>query len=156
MKELALLIHRLGVQTRILRTIIELQGKKEDLTERELLILELFGQKEEMGISEIGEHFESVATSTISNDITNLWSKKGLLKKEIDPSNQRARIVKLTPKGKKKLGEIMQKKAKIFNAIINSLDLDDKEYKWLVDLLKDRALPRMDKTIEELKNKKPK
>ena len=92
--------------------------------------------------------------STLSVDISALWAKKGLITKDIDPQNQRVKLVKLTQKGRDKLKTIMKKKGQIFKAIVDSMDLTPEEHEFLVNLLKERALPGMDKNIEALKNQK--
>ena len=95
----------------------------QDLNDRETLLLELVGTKGRMSISEIGNFYPRVSSSTISTTITGLWKDKQLVEKKILPENQRITTVNLTEKGQEVLGQIKKKQSHVFKTITASLEL---------------------------------
>ena len=94
-----------------------------NLSEREALLLELVGTKGSMSISEIGNFYPKVSSSTISTTITGLWKDKKLVDKKILPENQRITTVNLTDEGRTVLEQIKKSQSDVFNIVTTSLGL---------------------------------
>ena len=97
-----------------------------DLSEREALLLELVGTMGSLSISEIGNFYPKVSSSTISTTITKLWKDKKLVDKRILPENQRITTVNLTEKGRSVLEQIKQNQSDVFKTVTTSLGLSVK------------------------------
>ena len=97
-----------------------------DLSDREILILELIGTKDRMSVSEIAKLYPAVSHSTISITITKLWKDK-LVTKTILPENQRTTVVNLTDKGKKVLDKIEKKQSETFKTVTQALGLTSEQ-----------------------------
>jgi DNA-binding MarR family transcriptional regulator len=97
--------------------------KGEDLTDREMLLLEILDMRENTSISEIAALCPKVSNATISTTITKLWRDKKLVNKLILPHNQRVTTVTLTPKGKKVLRKIRETQSNLYETITTSLAL---------------------------------
>lgn len=149
-KDLKKMIYRLAFKTRVLKSMIE--SDEENLSEREIMILDLLKYNKSMSITEISSNFKNLAISTISADISKLWKENEYVEKKVDPSNERVRLVELTDKGDEKLKDIVKKRFIMFEAIIDALDLNTVEEEIFIKAL-ERALPSMDSTIEEYKSK---
>ena len=98
-----------------------------DLSEREALLLELVGTMGSLSISEIGNFYPKVSSSTISTTITKLWKDKKLVDKRILPENQRITTVNLTDKGRSVLEQIKQNPSDVFKTVATSLGLSVKQ-----------------------------
>jgi len=98
-----------------------------DLSEREALLLELVGTVGCLSISEIGNFYPKVSSSTISTTITKLWKDKKLVDKRILPENQRITTVNLTEKGRSVLEQIKQNQSDVFKTVATSLGLSVKQ-----------------------------
>ena len=98
-----------------------------DLSEREALLLELVGTVGCLSISEIGNFYPKVSSSTISTTITKLWKDKKLVDKRILPENQRITTVNLTEKGRSVLEQIKQNQSDVFKTVASSLGLSVKQ-----------------------------
>ena len=94
-----------------------------DLSDREALLLELIGTRENMSISEISNFYPKVSNSTISTTITKLWKEKKLVDKHILPENQRITTVCLNDRGRDVLAQIKQKQSDVFTTVAKSLGL---------------------------------
>ena len=94
-----------------------------DLSEREAFLLELIGTMGSLSISEIGDFYPNVSSSTISTTITRLWRDKKLVDKKILPENQRFTTVNLTEKGQTVLEKIRKNHADVFKTVTASLGL---------------------------------
>ncbi len=94
-----------------------------DLSDREALLLELIGTRDNMSISEISNFYPKVSNSTISTTITRLWKEKKLVDKHILPENQRITTVSLNDRGREVLKEIKKKQADVFTTVATSLGL---------------------------------
>jgi DNA-binding MarR family transcriptional regulator len=106
------------------------------LTDRETLLLELIGAREQMSISEIAKMYPTVSNSTISTTITKLWKENKLVEKTILPENQRITVVSLTPAGKKILAEIQQAQTVTFNTVTKSLGLSSEQNEFFQSFIK--------------------
>ena len=99
------------------------EKRQNNLSEREALLLELVGTKGSMSISEIGNFYPKVSSSTISTTITGLWKDKKLVDKKILPQNQRITTVNLTDEGRTVLEQIKKSQSDVFNTVTTSLGL---------------------------------
>jgi DNA-binding MarR family transcriptional regulator len=99
------------------------EKRVDDLSERETLILELIATKGSMSISEIGNFYPKVSSSTISTTITKMWKDKQLVDKKILPVNQRITTVNLTEKGRNVLDEIKKTQTDVYTTVTTSLAL---------------------------------
>ena len=98
-----------------------------DLSEREALLLELVGTMGSLSISEIGNFYPKVSSSTISTTITKLWKDKKLVDKRILPENQRITTVNLTDRGRAVLEQIKQNQSDVYKTVATSLGLSVKQ-----------------------------
>jgi len=98
-----------------------------DLSEREALLLELVGTMGSLSISEIGNFYPKVSSSTISTTITKLWKDKKLVDKRILPENQRITTVNLTDRGRSVLEQIKQNQSDVYQTVATSLGLSVKQ-----------------------------
>ena len=106
-----------------------------DLSEREALLLELIGTMGSLSISEIGNFYPKVSSSTISTTITRLWKDKKLVDKRILPENQRITTVNLTDKGRAVLEQIKQNQSDVFKTVATSLGLSVKQSESFQNIL---------------------
>jgi len=112
------------------------EKKIDNLSDREALLLELIGTKGSMSISEIGNFYPKVSSSTISTTITRLWKDKKFVDKNIRPENQRITTVSLTDRGRDVLDQIKQKQSDIFSTVTKSLGLSaelDRSFKDILE-----------------------
>jgi len=145
-KTTEMMIYEMSLRVRLYIASKELERRVEDLTERESLLIELLGLKEEMSISEIASLYASVSNSTISTTISKLWKDKKLVDKKILPDNQRITVVSLTEKGKKVLEEIKKRQAVVFKTVAKSLGLSQEENVYFRDIL-ENAIKFFDQTL---------
>ena len=106
-----------------------------DLSEREALLLELVGTMGSLSISEIGNFYPKVSSSTISTTITRLWKDKQLVDKRILPENQRITTVNLTEKGRSVLEQIKQNQSDVYKTVATSLGLSVKQSESFQNIL---------------------
>ena len=122
-KDLDMLIYELIFRVRLYRWSKNAAVKTEDLTERDMLLLEILSMKENMSISDIAALYPNVSGSTISTTITKLWKDKKLVNKTIFPENQRVTMVNLTDEGKRIVEQIQETDLKMYKTISTSLNL---------------------------------
>jgi DNA-binding MarR family transcriptional regulator len=125
--ELGKLIDDLGMRMRLLRASQEGQSHVEDLTERDVLLLELLNGRGRMTVSEIAASYPNVSESTISTNITKLWRNKKLVSKTINPDNQRVTFVELTEKGRELLNVIKQHRSERLATLFRAMKFEDGE-----------------------------
>jgi DNA-binding MarR family transcriptional regulator len=106
-----------------------------DLSDREALLLELIGTRDNMSISEISNFYPKVSNSTISTTITRLWKEKKLVDKQILPENQRITTVRLNDRGREVLKEIKKKQSDVFTTVAKSLGLNAEQNESFHDIL---------------------
>ena len=107
-----------------------------DLSDREALLLELIGTRDNMSISEISNFYPKVSNSTISTTITRLWKEKKLVDKYILPENQRITTVSLNDRGREVLKEIKKKQSDVFSTVATSLGLTAEQNESFHTILK--------------------
>ena len=117
-----------------------------NLSEREALLLELVGTKGSMSISEIGNFYPKVSSSTISTTITGLWKDKKLVDKKILPQNQRITTVNLTDEGRTVLEQIKKNQSDVFNTVTTSLGLSV-EQKESFQIILEQAIGYFDEML---------
>ena len=125
MKEVTeMLIYDLAFRVRLfIASKLSEENRVNDLSDREVLLLELIDIKGSMNISEIGNFYPKVSNSTISTTISKLWKEKKLVDKNILPEDQRITAVSLTDEGRKVLGQIKKNQTDVFNSVAESLGL---------------------------------
>lgn len=126
-KPIEMLIYEMALRVRLFRMFRGSENIGYDLSEREILILELLSMKERMSISEVAALCPTVSGSTISTTITKLWREDKLVSKMILPENQRVTMVGLTEEGKHVVKEIIETKSDLYGTIAKSLDLSPEE-----------------------------
>lgn len=153
--KLARSIYEVSLLTRLLKARIQLENAQEtpeDLNEREILILDLLGERGELRVSDILEYFPKTAASTISSDLAKLGKRRKdgdrLIAKSINEENERERIISLTDEGKNKLAVVKKNRTPVFSTLIRMLALDEEKLKVFEEVLED-TVKRM---REELRN----
>ena len=139
-------ILEISLRMRLLKAMQEDKSLSEDLTERDVMILELLNKREKMTVSEIAAADPNVSDSTISTDVTKLWRDKKMVSKTISPENQRTTIVELTEKGKKAIEVINKQRAERFKTLFQAIEVTDDEKQVLLKILA-RAIPFFDKHL---------
>ena len=119
-----MLIYDLAFRVRLfIASTLSEENRVSDLSDREVLLLELIETKGSMNISEISNFYPKVSNSTISTTISKLWKEKKLVDKNILPENQRITAVSMTDEGRNVLGRIKKNQSDVFNSIAESLGL---------------------------------
>jgi DNA-binding MarR family transcriptional regulator len=132
----------------------EQNEQAEELSERDVLLLQLIAENGTMTVSEISAAYPTVSESTISTSLTKLWRDKGVISKNISPENQRTTLVELTEKGKKALAEVMKIRGKSYNALFHAIQVTDDEREVLIRICK-RAVQYMDEHLHLKPGKGP-
>jgi DNA-binding MarR family transcriptional regulator len=149
--ELGKLVDELSMRMRLLRAAQENTSKTEDLSERDILLLELLNGRGRMAVSEISAAYPNVSESTISMNITKLWRNKKLVSKTINPDNQRVTFVELTEKGRELLKVIKQHRRERLAALFHAMEFADGE-REVLERLTARAIAYFDKYLGLDKN----
>ena len=144
--ELEKAVQELSLRMRLIRWMQDEKSTTKDVSEREVLLLQLISEKGRMRVTEIAAAYPNVSESTISTDLTRLWRDKGLIEKTINPKNQRQTLVELTDKGKKVLADVMKTRAAAFNALFHALQVSDDEREVLIRICT-RAVKYMDEHL---------
>jgi len=117
------LFYEINQKMEQLRAMQETQSQTDNLTEREMQILNAISQRGKMSVSEITYAIPNASISTISTIITTLWCRKQMVSKTKNPLNQRTTIVELTDTGKKAVEVYETRVAKFLE---KRLQLEDK------------------------------
>ena len=150
--ELAKLLDELGLRMRLLKATQEAISEGEDLSERDILILELLNSRGQMTVSEVIAAYPQVSESTISTDITKLWRNK-LVSKTTNPDNQRITFVGMTQKGKETLDDIRKSRYQRLATLVLAMDFTPDEAQ-VMRRLTSRAISFFDEFLG-LKKKEP-
>ncbi len=126
-KNIETLIYEISLRVRLFMTSKRAGNAAIDLTDRECLLLELIGMRENMSISQISKLCPTVSNSTISTTITGLWKDRKFVDKKILPENQRITFVSLTTRGKRVLNEIKKSQSEVYKTIAQSLNLSPEQ-----------------------------
>ena len=135
----------LSFRMRLIKAMQEEQVPSGDLTERDLMTLELLAEHGEMTVSEIAASYPNVSTSTISTNITRLWRDK-ILTKTINPENQRITTVTLTENGKKAFDVYNQQRTERFQRLFEAINVTDDEKVVFLNII-NRAVKAFDKQL---------
>ena len=81
-ENIATLMYETNLRARLFRTSNGAGNHVVALTQRERLLVELIGMRDNMSISEISQLCPTVSNSTISTTITRLWKDKKLVEKK--------------------------------------------------------------------------
>lgn len=150
-EELGKLIDELGMKMRLLRAAQEGQSHVEDLSERDILLLELLSSRGRMTVSEISGSYPNVSESTISTDITKLWRNRKLVSKTINPDNQRVTFVDLTDKGRELLSVVKKQRGERIAALFRAMEFADGEQEVMTRVFA-RAIAHFDEYLGIKKN----
>jgi len=137
-------IHEISLRMRLLRDRQENVGSQ-NLTEREIMLLELVEGHGNMMVSQIAASYPGVSESTISTGVTKLW-RDGLVSKTISPENQRVTIVALTEKGEEALAVVKRQRAERFNTLFHAIETTDDEKQVFIRVL-NRATEYFDEIL---------
>lgn len=122
-KKLSRLIYRISLLTRLIKARFEDNEGDENITTRQILLLELLNQCDGLRVSDVYKYFPRVAASTISGDVSNLW-QKGFVDKKINKESEREHIISITASGKEKIINIGKTREKTLSLLVESLNLD--------------------------------
>lgn len=145
-QDLAKAIQELSLRMRLLKAMQEDSAESQNLTERDIMILELLSDRGKMTISEIAEAEPSVSDSTISLNVTKLWRDKKMVTKTISPENQRTTIVELTDEGQKAVELFNRQRTDRFGTLFQAIDVTDDEKKVMLKVVT-RAISFFDKHL---------
>lgn len=137
-------IHEISLRMRLLRARQENTGSQ-NLTEREIMLLELIEGQGKMTVSQIAAAYPGVSESTVSTGVTKLWRDK-LVSKTINPENQRVTIVALTEEGRKALAVVKRQRSERFNTLFHAIETTDDEKQVFVRVLT-RAIAYFDEIL---------
>jgi DNA-binding MarR family transcriptional regulator len=149
--ELGKLIDDLSMRLRLVRAAQEGMSQNEDLSERDILLLELLSSRGKMAVSEISAAYPNVSESTISTNITKLWKNKKLVSKTINPENQRVTFVDLTDKGREVLSVIKQQRGERMAILFRAMKFSDEE-RTMMEQVVARAIEFFDEHLGLKKN----
>jgi DNA-binding MarR family transcriptional regulator len=140
-------VYEISQKMEQLRVMQENRSHSEDLTERDIMILNVLSQRGKMPVSEIANAIPNASDSTISMNITKLWREKRMVSKTKDPENQRTTIVELTEAGKKEVELHNNQRAERFKALFQAIEVNDEERVVLTNVL-DRAIKFFEKHLQ--------
>ena len=131
------LMYEISLRVRLFRNSKEAGKHVVVLTQRERLVVELIGMRDNMSVSEISQLCPTVSNSTISTTITRLWKDRKLVEKRILPENQRITNVSLTAEGRSVLNAIKAWESEVYKDIAESLGLSteqDEYFKAVIEI----------------------
>jgi DNA-binding MarR family transcriptional regulator len=129
------LMYEIGLRDRLFRSSKGAGNQIVVLTQRERLLVELIGMRDNMSISEISQLCPTVSNSTISTTITRLWKDRKLVEKRILPENQRITNVKLTAEGRRVLNAIKVYESEVYKNIVESLRLSPEKDEYFKEVI---------------------
>ncbi len=121
------------------------------LTERDLAIMEFVFEKGQVTFGEIAKELRvtgvpQASLSSISQRITALYSKHGLVDKRLNPQDQRQPIITLTEKGKTTMEKVWEVRTRCLNKVRESMELD-KENAIILERAFSRGIENFDKIL---------
>lgn len=135
-------IEQLSLQVRLFSEHTKRKQGLDQLTEREIVLLEFLENKGEASFSELAGFFKKVSPSTVSNMLKKLHSKKLVSRREA-PDDLRSTIFGLTAKGRHFMEPIRQEKAELSRIIFESLQLTPEEINSTIKVI-ERAIKNFD------------
>ena len=139
-------INNLSIRMQMLSLGDDNIAQTEDLTPRDLFILSLINEKNQVNVSEISSACPKLSNSTVSTILTKLWRQKGMISKNVNPDNQRETFIQLTDKGKETLDLYMKQRAERFRILLMALDLSESEEEVFIRIL-DRSIKFFDNQL---------
>jgi DNA-binding MarR family transcriptional regulator len=134
-ENIAALMYETNLRDRLFRTSNGAGKHIVALTQRERLLVELIGMRDNMSISEISQLCPTVSNSTISTTITRLWKDRKLVEKKILPENQRITNVSLTAEGRRVLNAIKVYESEVYKNIAESLGLSPEKDEYFKEVI---------------------
>ena len=131
------LMYEISLRVRLFRNSKKAGKHVVVLTQRERLLVELIGMRDNMSVSEISQLCPTVSNSTISTTIARLWKDRKLVEKRIQPENQRITNVSLTAEGRSVLNAIKTWESEVYKDIAESLGLSteqDEYFKAVIEI----------------------
>ncbi len=131
---------------------IALQDEKQIELEWMYFLNAIYHRKEARKTDIINYNFTEQSTG---NEIISRLNKLGLISERVDPTDGRARLVKLTPKGEKKVAEFWEQTHKAMLVVFSDMSEDDK--RLVIQLLNNTEVKHTllfseirNKTIDEI------
>lgn len=140
-------MYDVSLRTMVLRQLQPLTKAARDLTERDVLILELLGFQGRQCVSNVAKLFPKASRATISVNLTKLW-RAGKVTKTTDPANQRMTWIELTPNGRKALNEVQRQRKAHMATLAGMLRLSTAE-RATFEKIMGMLIAQADKTILE-------
>ena len=128
-------ISELSLRMRLIKSMQEDKSSSSNLTDRDMLLLEMVDKAGAMTVSQIAAVHPNVSESTISTLITRLWRDKKVVSKTICPENQRVTNVELTEKGKKELEVYAAHQSFRYKALLKAMQISDNEGQMLFEIM---------------------
>jgi DNA-binding MarR family transcriptional regulator len=119
----------------------------ENLTERQIIILELLRHRGPLTVTLIGAHFASVSLGIISKEINRLW-RGDFVSKEIRREDQRTFIVDLTDKGRRIIDSVRRQRSKEIVTLLQAMAISEEERKLFSNVL-NRINSQLEKNLVE-------
>lgn len=141
-------ISELSLRMRLIKSLQEEKSSSEELSDRDMLLLEMINKAGKMTVSQIASLHPNISESTISTTITRLWRDNKVVSKTIDPDNQRVTNVELTEKGKKQLEIYASHQEERYKAMFAAMQMSDDEAEVLLNIVS-RALKVFDSKLSQ-------
>ena len=125
------------------KTLAATQHKLHDMSNRDLLILEMLDRKGTISFSELNAQFPAITDSTLSASIAELC-KNNLVKKELDPANARGRILTITDTGKERLSHHHENVRSRMAAMFTMIKMNEVERQCCTEIV-NRAIEEFSK-----------
>jgi len=145
-KQIADLIAEMAFRVRLFS---ESSGKYfviDNLGERDLTFLEYLDRRGEVGFAEVAAFFNRVSASTVSNTLKKLFVQ-GLIHRQDDPEDLRAKRFQISAKGKQKLAKVRDTRSVIYHTIEDNLQLSLQENRMLKEVMR-RFIKNIDTTLD--------
>ncbi len=138
-------IEQLSFRVRLFMESSGRGGHADQLSERELVFLEYLEKKGAVSFSQLSAFFKQISASTVSNTLKKLY-QQGLITRDDDPRDLRAKIFAISAAGRKFLGPVKRDQAEVFKAITEYLSLSPREHEMMSDVIQ-RAIRNFDKWL---------
>lgn len=146
-------IAKLSIKMRIFRAIQSADSEAGDLKDREVLILELLHTQGSMSMTDLSHFFPGVKASTLSMDVKRLRTDLDLIDMTVSKSDMRVHLIELTDKGRKKVKEIKNQRAKSYLPLSAAIGNNAEDIRLLTQIV-DRAIDQVDVEINQFAESK--
>lgn len=111
------------------------------LSERDLQILEYVGKRGTTTFGDIAEQLQvdarpGTSTSRLSSAVAALFGKHGVIKKEVNPDDQRQTNITLTAKGRRLLERVSEVRTRVYEAIGDAMELNQADAKKMKEVFR--------------------